>query len=42
MIAMEDPNNSANDGHRCDNDSNNTAVNPESLVEMIFVSRRPR
>jgi hypothetical protein len=37
MVAMEDPNNGSNDSYRCDEDSNNTAVNPEPLVEMIFV-----
>jgi hypothetical protein len=35
---MEHPSNPADDGYRCDDDGNNTAVNPESLVEMIFVS----
>jgi hypothetical protein len=39
---MEHPSNPTDDGDRCDEDSNNTAVNPESLVEMIFVSRRSR
>jgi hypothetical protein len=42
MVAVKDPNNSPNDGYRRDDDGNNTAANPESLVEMIFVSRRPR
>jgi hypothetical protein len=37
---MEDPKNSANDGYRCDEHGNSTAENPESFVEMIFVSRR--
>jgi hypothetical protein len=41
MVAMEHPSNPANDGDRCDDDGNNTAVSPESFVEMIFVSRRP-
>jgi len=36
---MEDPNNPANDGYRCDDHGNNTAVSPESFVEMIFISR---
>jgi SOS response associated peptidase (SRAP) len=37
MVAMEDPNNGSNDSYRCDDAGNNTAVNPEPLVEMIFV-----
>jgi hypothetical protein len=40
IVAMEDPKNSANDGYRCDEHGNSTAENPESFVEMIFVSRR--
>jgi hypothetical protein len=38
---MEDPNNPANDGYRCDDHGNNTAVSPESFVEMIFISWGP-
>jgi hypothetical protein len=41
MFALDDPDSSANDGYRGDDQGNNSAVGPESFVEMLFVSWRP-
>jgi hypothetical protein len=40
MVAMDDPDDRANNGYRCDDRGYNTSVTPESFVETLYFSWR--